>query len=435
MIRRLAIPAAIGLFCQTLYNVTDTFFAGLISTQAQAALAFSFPLFFFQLSLCIGLGQALTARIAHALGAKRLSRATLFVGQGIVLAVLISLCMWLLTPMIPSIVLVLGASDETALWAAHYTAIIYWGAPLFLLSFVIKGALQAVGNTTAFRNAVIASIFLNLVLDPLLMFGAWIIPALGVVGIALATLISQLMVLLYLFYALTLTIIARRWRWQYLIPHPSCLRVITRQMVAPTGQMLGESFCFFTVVFFLGRLNNTAVAAYGIALQVEEIIFLPLIGLEIALLAISGQSLSAGRMDQARAVYRLCLRYGIWCAVLGGTFLVVVGPFIIRGFNQDPIVGMHARYYLLAAAATSFFYVVTYMSTALLMAALRVADVIVVSVVRLLILPPMLFYLLAIVAGLGTQGVWWGIFLSNLVPAWWLRRRCLKLFKEGRLLT
>ena len=72
------------MFFQVLYNITDTFYAGWISTAAQAALAFSFPLFFILLSCCVGAGQAVTARAAHAVGGGHFARARFFFAQGMV---------------------------------------------------------------------------------------------------------------------------------------------------------------------------------------------------------------------------------------------------------------------------------------------------------------------------------------------------------------
>lgn len=425
-IRRMAIPAATGFFCYTLFNMTDTFYAGYIDTAAQSALAFSFPPYFILLSFCVGIGQGVTAQLANALGKRRHARATYLFAQGLLLAAAVACGIWLLLlPLTEQIIALLGGSGRSGTWAVSYSRLIYAGAPLFLLTFLLNSALQAAGNTTAFRNSLLAAALLNIVLDPLLMFGWFGLPPLGVAGVALATLLTQAVSAVYLLLVLRRTVFAQRWRRVFLRPRRRILLTLSQQSAAPTGRMLGIGLFFFLVTAFLGWLDEDAVAAYGIALRIEQLFLLPTIGLEVALLAYAGQNLAAGNRLATRSAYRLCLRYGLLCMGLGAVLMVSLGKWLIALFNAEEAVVQHGYHYLLAASAVGPLYLFVNMGGAVLMGALRTFAIAVASLLRLLLLPLLFFWLLAVHFGWGTLGIWMGIVLANLPAAWWMHRRAL----------
>ena len=427
-IRRMALPAAAGFLCYTVFNMTDAFYAGYIGTEAQSALAFSFPPYFILLSFCVGIGQGVTAHTASAIGKKRLARAAYFLAQGGVLVTVVALCILLfLLPATGNIITLLGGSGDTGDWATAYSRIIYLGSPLFLLTFLFNSALQAVGNTTAFRNGLFAAVLLNIALDPILMFGWFGLPALGIPGVAVATLLAQAMTASYLLFVLSKTVIAKRWRWVFLRPRRMILLKLGRQSSAPTARMLGIGLFFFLVTAFLGRLDSSAVAAYGIALRIEQVFLLPTIGLEVAMLAYAGQNIAAGNRRATRSAYRLCLRYGLICMGIGALMMVTLGRFFIAFFNAEEEVIRHGTHYLYAASAVGPIYLFINMGGAVLMGALRTLDIAVVSLLRLLVLPCLFFWLLALQLNWGTAGIWTGIVLANLPAAWWMHRRALKV--------
>ena len=424
-IRRLAIPAAVGFFCHTLYNMTDTFYAGFIGTGAQSSLAFAFPMFFILLSFCVGIGQTVTAHTANALGADKRHRAAYYVGQGVVLVFVVNVAIWLvLLPMTDSIVGLMGATGAVRQQATQYSLIIFAGAPLFLLSFLINGALQALGNTTAFRNSVIGAVLLNIVLDPILMFGWLGLPALGVAGVAWATVISEGLGLVYLLWVVSRTVIGENFRWVFCSPRFSLLIRLAHNGLAPTARMLGIGLFFFFVTGCLGRLDIDAVAAYGIALRVEQMFILPTIGLEVALLAFAGQNLGAAQAVAARQGYYACIRYGLLVAAVGGVLIFTVGDFLIAPFSGDERVRDYGVVYLRFAAVAGLCYVVVNLAGAVLIAGLKVKAILFVSLARLLVLPAFFFWLFVIVLDGRVNGIWWGILLSNAWAAWWLHRRC-----------
>ena len=431
-IRRLAAPAAVGFFCQTVFNLTDAFYAGWISTAAQSALAFAFPLFFIQLSCCVGIGQALAAFAANALGDGKRARAAAWCGQACAYCAAVAVCIWaLLLPQADALVAAMGAKGEARAAAAAYSRVIYAAAPVFLINFLFYGALQAAGNTTAFRNSVVVAVALNFALDPLFMFGWGPLPPLGVAGIAAATVVSQLLAVFYLAGVVSKTHMARRWRWAFARPRPRLLRQLARQSVAPMGRMFCLGLGFFVITAALGRLDAAAVAAYGIALRVEQLFLLPIVGFEIALLAYAGQNLAVGNRRNTAAAYWLCVRYGLALLIASGLLLLFGGGWLVSWFSQEAEVTEHGRRYLIAAAFAAPCYLMLNMGGAVLMAARRVWLFVGVSVARMLVLPPLLFWLFAHVANMRVEGIWLGILLAAAIPVLWLRRPLARVFARS----
>ncbi len=201
LVRQIAIPAGTGMLFQTLFNVVDTWYAGLLSTEALAALAVSFPVFFLVIALMIGIGVGASALTANAIGAEDSSRARRLFGQALLLAVFAGalVAVYGLVAAEPLFRLA-GTSGETLALAKTYLLPILLASAFFLLNGVCNGFLSAQGDAKSFRNAVIAGSLLNVALNPLLMFGLGPLPAFGVLGIALSTILIQAMQFAYLWH-------------------------------------------------------------------------------------------------------------------------------------------------------------------------------------------------------------------------------------------
>ncbi|HBF02440.1 MAG TPA: MATE family efflux transporter, partial [Verrucomicrobiales bacterium] len=198
LIQKLAIPASVGFFFNTMYNVVDTWYAGSLSTDALAALSIAFPVFFILIAISNGLSQGATALMAHALGAKKpmeaadLSRQSVLLGLS--LGVLLTGAGWMLGP---SMFRMLGAEGSYLTLSLTYMNIIWAGTLFFIAQSMINATLQAQGDTTTYRNLLIVGFFLNLLLDPWLMHGGLGVPAMGMAGIAWATVLIQVVGVFY----------------------------------------------------------------------------------------------------------------------------------------------------------------------------------------------------------------------------------------------
>ena len=179
-----------------MFNVTDTFFAGLISTQALAALSLSASVFFMVLAIGIGMSEAVTSMVGNALGEKNIPKAQHIALNSIAFAFILSIALCLLGIIsVPYLVKALG--DPSYLQETlDYINLILYGAFFFVGSFFFNAFLNATGDTKSFRNILIVTAFLNIFLDYIFIKHF----DMGVRGIAVATVISEAIIMFFLFY-------------------------------------------------------------------------------------------------------------------------------------------------------------------------------------------------------------------------------------------
>jgi len=412
LIRKSAVPASVGFFFNTMYNVVDTFFAGLDSTEALAALAASFPIFFIILALGSGIGQGATALIAHAAGGGDLEKAHHTSLQSVSFGVLVSL---VLTGLglwsAPSLFRALGAEERYLALALAYMNLLLVGTVFFMLQSILNATLNAQGDTRTFRNVLIAGCLLNAVLDPWFMYGGLGLPAMGIRGIALATVLIQVGGTVYLLHRVRRTPIWRGWRWRWLVPDRGLYGELAAQGIPASLNMLTVALGIFLITWFVGRFSKEGVAAYGIATRVEQIFLLPTIGLNIALLAITGQNHGAKRFDRIREAQRCALKYGLALMLGAGAIVFFAGGAMMAWFTRDPVVIGIGAEYLRVAAITLCSYVILFQTIYLLQGLKKPIYGLWIGLYRQLVAPCLVFWLLAFKLDWRLPGIWWGIFL------------------------
>jgi putative MATE family efflux protein len=431
LIRQIALPASVGFFFNTMYNIVDTFFAGLHSTDALAALAASFPIFFIIIALGAGIGQGATALIANALGRGDLDLAHRLSLQSVSFALLLSL---ILTGVglgsAPHLFRFLGAEERYLSLSLEYMNTILAGTCLFLFQWSLNATLNALGDTKTFRNVLIVGSLLNAVLDPWFMFGGFGLPAMGIRGIALATLVIQIAGGLYLLHRVRQTRLWRGWRWAWFKPDRAHYREIAAQGFPASLNMLTVALGIFIITWFVGRFSKEGVAAYGIATRIEQVFLLPTIGLNIAILSLTGQNNGARRFDRIRQAYRTSLVYGLAMMLGAGAVVFLAGRRLMALFTDDPTVIATGADYLRVAAITLCSYVILFQTVYLLQGLKKPIYSLWVGIYRQVAAPCLVFWWLAFELDWRLWGIWWGIFLVTWSAAlfmlwfgdWKLRR-------------
>lgn len=430
LVRELAVPASVGFFFNTMFNVVDTWWAGRISTQAQAALAVSFPVFFILIAAGSGLSQGATALMANALGSGDVRRARHYAAQSAVLGVvgggILTMLGWVLAPWLFG---VLGAEGEYLRLCLVYMNVILGGAVFFLLQSVMNGGLQAQGDTRTFRNVLIAGCALNVVLDPWFMKGGWGLPAMGLAGIGLSTVLISGGGAVFIAYRVRCSPLGKGWRAEDFRPSWPACRAILAQGLPASLNMMTVALGIFVITWFVSRFSANGVAAYGIATRIEQMVLLPTIGLNIATLTLCGQNYGAGHLGRVREVWRTSLRYGLVLMVAGGAVLWVGGGPLMGFFTDNGTVVAVGQEYLRVAAWTLASYVVLYQTVFMLQGLKRPMFGLWVGLYRQVLAPAVVFSSLAFGLALGLTGVWWGIALVNwsaALVAWWYGHRVLK---------
>ena len=220
LLKQIAIPASTGMFFNTMYNVVDTFYAGLISTEAISALSLSFMIFFTVIGLGYGFSSATTALIGNAAGKNKKFLASLYAHKGILFMQILALVLTLIGFYTsPYLFKLLGASGHYLDISLEYMNIILAGTIFFMTNFALNAILVARGDTKTYRNTLIFGFFANLILNPIFVFGFLFIPEMGIKGLALSTVLIQLINALYMFYKVQQTKLVHFKNIRYFLPH------------------------------------------------------------------------------------------------------------------------------------------------------------------------------------------------------------------------
>ena len=207
LLKKIAIPASTGSLFQTLFNIVDTFFAGQISSDALAALAKSFPLYFLIISAGIGIVAGCNSLISNSLGQRNRFAASIYTYHTLIYSVLLSIILTFLGVFFSyEILKFMGSSTDSIALAKEYTDVIFYGTLFFLILTSLNAVLYAQGDTKTYRNVLIIGLFANIILNPLFIFGFLFIPAFGIAGLAISTILIQFCACIYLFYKVNKTV-------------------------------------------------------------------------------------------------------------------------------------------------------------------------------------------------------------------------------------
>lgn len=407
---RIAMPMSIGMFFNTMFNVVDTKCAGWLGTEALAALSLSFPVFFVVLATGSGLSQGTTALIANALGAGRPEDARKVFAQSLLFAIAAGALLTVAGLLAaPALFRLLGAEGGYLATVLAYMNVILGGGILFLLPMVVNAALSAQGETRFYRNYLIAGFVANVALNPVLMWGLGGLPAMGVAGIALATVLVQAGGAAYLWRHVKRTPVCRELTRADFRPDFPVLKAIQGQAVPAMLNMLTVALGVFVITWFVKHFGKEAVAASGIATRIEQIVLMPAIGLNAAVLSIIGQNHGAGLSHRVREAWVTNVKFGAGLMLLGGAILWLGREPAMRIFTDDPTVIGHGRDYLLAASFTLAAYPILFVTVFAMQGIKRPAYGLWIGLYRQIAAPALVFHGLAFGLGWGLWGVWWGI--------------------------
>jgi len=396
----------------TLLNVTDTWYAGMLSATALAALSLAGPVFFLVMTLGIGIGQATNALVGNRLGADRPDQARRMafqsIGFGAVVSSLAALIAFFVTPWLFS---VMGGEPPYLEPATRYINIVLLGSAFFALSIVMNSILNTRGDTVSYRNAQIVAFVANIGLDPLFMF----VLDMGVAGVAMATICVQGGVLAWLSWKVSKLDFLGGPRLSEFVPDPSCWLQIARQSVPTSASMMLVAVGSLIIVAFVSRFGEDAMAAYGVALRIEQLMLLPVIGINIAALSLTGVNYGAQDLPRVREIYTVGLRYAVMLMVLGALIMAAFAPQLMALFSDNPAVQDVGVTYLYFEAIILPAYALTFLSAATLQGLKRPAVALYFNIVRQVIAQLLLFWLVVELLGSDITGIWWSVLIINWV--------------------
>ena len=322
LVRQIAIPASVGMFFNTMYNVVDTFWAGQLSPEALAALSLSLIPFIGLLAVGIGLGQGASALISNAMGAEDDDQAGRLMAQALSLAFVVSVVVVALGLVVtPFLYRGMGASGEYLELSLDYMNWLIYGSGAFIFAFVINSGLNAQGDTKSYRNALICGFFANIILDPLFLFGWGPFPALGLEGIAISTVLIELGVVTYLSVKLLSSKLGGTLGIRKFSPQVKIIIDLVKQGFPASLSILFISLNFYVILHFISDFGKTSVAAYGVSTRIVQVMLLPSIGLNTAALSLTGFNFGANNLERVNQTWRTCFHYSLLLTAFGGILL------------------------------------------------------------------------------------------------------------------
>jgi len=388
LIRKIAIPSSIGTLFQTLYNIVDAKFAGLISPGAITAIAKSFPIYFIIIGTTVGLSVGVTALISNALGKKDKSTASFLFSQSILVSIVASIIVTIIGVYgTEPILIFLKTGPEVIAYATDYMHVIFLGSILFFLQLTINASLVSRGDTKSLRNVHIVSFFLNIVLNPIFIYGFYFIPAMGVSGIALATLCAQLYGLIYIIYKVNQTDLKKYIYPECFYPKIGLLKDIIRQAIPATGSMIFIGLGIFVLLYYVSIYGDYSAGGYGAAIRFEQLFLLPVLGLNTSTLSLVGQNFGALKFDRIRETYLKSVFYGTVFMGICGIFIFFASSYIMIFFSSDPQIIYYGSTYLKIAAFAGPCYPIFFISSALLQGLKKPVYQMIINLMRMVILP------------------------------------------------
>ncbi len=417
LLRKVTIPASVGSLFQTFYNLVDTWFAGRISAEAIAAIAKSFPIYFTIIAIGVGLTAGTNTLIGNNIGANNKRKASLFVAQSIIFAIFLSIIVTFFGLNVSDFLLSLMGSDQEAIVLTRkYLDVIFYGTIIVLIQISLNGTLNAQGDTKSYRNVLIFSFFLNIVLNPLFIFGYGFVPAFGIAGLAIATVVAQFVGLLYLAYKVYCCELKKYLKPECFIPKFDLLGELLYQTIPVMFSMLLIGVGLFNILYFIGKFGDLATAGYGAALRIEQVFLLPVIGLNTAVLSIGGQNFGAKNYDRLRELYRKALLFGSSFMICAGIIIFFGAEFLVSLFTDNSEAIKHGAIYLKVAALIGPIYPVFFITTAVFQAVKKPLYSLYLSILRLTALPFLSLWYVINIKG----GDYEDIFYTILVTNWFM---------------
>ena len=394
LVRKLAVPASVGTLFQTLYTIVDTFYAGKISPEALSALSKSFPIYFLIIATSIGVTVAGTSLIGSSIGEKNEKNVLSYFGNVIIYSIIISVVVSILGFAFgEKIFLLMNSSQEVTILGLEYINVIFLGTILFILVVALNSFLHAEGDTKTYRNVLIFSFFLNIILNPIFIFGFLFIPPLGITGIGIATLIAQFVSLL----VILIKILNNQRIKQITLDHFKAkfffLKNIFFQSMPITIAILGYSIAATVVFTYVGLFGEYAVAGYGSATRIEQVVLLPILGINTAIISIIAQNIGAKYYDRVEQSYFTSIKYGLFIMLIAGVVIFISADIVPKFFSSNPEVIMHGSMYLKISAFILPAYPIFFLSNGFFMALKKSEKAMVNNIARNVIVPVLSFYI------------------------------------------
>ena len=420
---RLTIPMIIGMLSMVIFNLTDTFFVARLGTQALAAISFTFPIVMILGAIAMGLGTGTASLISRTIGSGEHTHPGRITSSALVLSVLCALIFSIfgLSTMNHAF-RILGAHEDMIPLIKEYMVIWYTSLPLLIIPIVGNNAIRGSGDTRAPAFIMAFAAVLNIILDPIFIFGLFGIPEMGIRGAAIATALSRATTL-----AASLYILSARKRLLAMPNH----RVLFSAWRNILHIAIPSSFTNMLVPITIGVLTRlvaeygeAVVAGVGAGSRITAFALMPVISLQVSMVVFIGQNWGAGHIDRIRLARKYSVSFSLAWGLLSWLMLLVLSHPLANIFSKSPEVQKSLITFLLIVPAGYGFRGITYIAdgtfnalnkpyTAGSLLSIRML----VLYIPLAFLGNYLYHVPGIFCGVATANI-----LAGLASWWWMLR-------------
>lgn len=364
---KITLPSIVGMFGMMIFNIVDTYFVGQLGSVELAAISFTFPVVMVINSLVFGIGTASMAVFSRAVGERNIEEERLLATSTFTLGISISVITAIIGLFtIEPLFRMLGADDNLIPYIIEYMQIWYLGAGFVVIPMLGDSILRGLGDTFTPAFVMMTVAMVNVVLDPLMIFGIGPFPMMGIKGAAVATIIARAIaasvsIAIQVFREHLITIKAmslrktwEKWKILFHIGLPnSAVKAIT-----PLGT------AFFTAV--LSSFGHEVVAGFGVAAKIESIYLSLVNAFSITATVFVGQNLGAGIYERVRRGIRMINILLLVSGSMSAVIFFFSGNYLASFFNDDLIVRSTTTLYLMIVPAGYGFMAMTQIAASIL---------------------------------------------------------------------
>jgi putative MATE family efflux protein len=343
----MTLPMLIGITTMMGQAFIDTYFLGMVGDRALAAYSFGFPILMIVTSVAIGLGAGTSSVVARAIGANNHERAKRLVTDSLILSFLVIGTISIVGVLtIDPLFRLLGVPEDMLPMMRSFMTILYSGVPFVVVGMVGMASMRSTGDTVLPGKLMIGGAILNVVIDPLLIFGLGPFPEMGLNGAATAGLTARFVVFVvtvyFLRYRLDMITFERPQKEAMLSSWQAILHVgipaAGTNVIVPIGATL--------ITAMIASYGPEAVAGFGVASRIESMVLVIYYAISSIIGPFVGQNLAAGKDDRIQQSLRLC---AVFCVLSGLTIaaLLALGSGFLPGlFSDNPAVTDVTRLFL-----------------------------------------------------------------------------------------
>jgi putative MATE family efflux protein len=347
----LAVPMVIEMGMESIFAVVDVFFVGKLGADAVATVGLTESLMIILYTIAFGLSIGATATVSRRIGEKDADGAARAAVQVLLLGAMVSAVVGIVgTIYAPQLLALMGASPDVIAVGTPFARVMIGGNASVFLLFLINAVFRGAGDPAVAMRALIFGNSINIVLDPLLIFGVGPFPEMGLVGAAVATVFARGMGFAFALWLLTKGTGHLKVGRKHLAVEPATMWSIAKLSGSGTLQVAIGSLSWIGLVRVVSGFGSEAMAGYTIAVRIFLFALMPAFGIGAAAATMVGQALGAKKPDRAEAAVWRAAKYNAVFLTLTGLTFFIFAPLIVGWFSSDPAVTPVATFGLRAVS-------------------------------------------------------------------------------------